>query len=190
MLDETIVYTVNDMTFEMSSLLDIENAISKVRKAIVFVLNHTNLYGQDRDDLMALSQAEEDLIKLYNDHDDCDEDDCDEDDEDDDLASTIHTKAIVVVNGRTFNRTLPRGDEVVYVEDRPWPQRYEVVFGSRFRGLSERGQSEPYVGVKSSNLDGQLTNCPIQLANNDIVTWIKGPFADIESAISACIAVR
>lgn len=103
------------------------------------------------------------------------------------LSHTIHTKPVVTVDGRVFKRSLPYGDRVVYTEDRPWPQHYEVIFGSKYRDLSERGQSEEFVGVRYSNLDGQLTDCTIQLFMNDNVQWIEGPFTDIESAIKAAL---
>lgn len=218
-MDNPIIYTVNNMTFEIANTSDVDNALAEVRKATLFILNNTNLYHQDRLDLDALSQANDDLLEIYSsfEHDETDEESTEMNDthannveefidmeelirqqerrdeeaaeraKEEALSHTIHTKAVVTVDGRTFKRALPYGDEVVYAEERPWPQRYEIIFGSRFSDLSKRGKVESHVGVRFSNLDGQHTDSPIQLFNNENVKWIEGPFTDIESAIKAAL---
>lgn len=208
---DSVAYSINNMTFNLACAKDIDDALADVDSAILAILTNTNLYHQDRLRLDDLSEARDMLLAAYSDFNEEDpmnnthandiegfidmeevirqQEELDEmireRAKEEKLSHTIHTKAVVVVDGRVFTRSTPYGDEVVYTEERPWPQRYEIVFGSRFRDLSERGKIESHVGVRHSNLDGQNTDCPIQLFNNENIQWIEGPFTDIESAIKA-----
>ena len=210
-MGHTTTYSVNGMRFDISSIEDVDAALADVHQKTLAILTNTNLYHQDRMELDALSQAREDLLVIYEEFEQGGGDDLAADvndyvdmeaiieqqyeiakkahkqQQEQKLSHTIHTKPVVSVNGRVFKRGLPYGDEVIYTEDRPWPQRYEIIFGSKYRDLSERGKSEDFVGVRFSNLDGQPTDCSIQLFMNDNVQWIKGPFFDIESAIKAAL---